>query len=147
MARPVSHTREDGIPPASSLEGKPPIGTDGLPGAALIGMLSRELKDAMRETRQELRSDMKDLRADISTLKTHADNHFYRTLYIFGAGFVAVVLLFAWGYTRADDRQIASSSKTDDRIAAQGTALTRIDQKLEDLLARIPPVQAPAPHK
>jgi hypothetical protein len=62
-------------------------------------------------------------------------------LYVFGAGFVALVAVFGWGYSRLDDR----FTRADERRESMEKTLTRIETKLEDLLQRIPPVQTPVP--
>ncbi len=42
---------------------------------------------------------------------------------------------------------VSAYFRLEDKIAALSTASTRIETKLDDLLARIPPVQPPAPRR
>jgi hypothetical protein len=107
---------------------------------AQTGALVRALQEALKESNANLRQDM-------SEIKTHTRADYHRTIYMFGAGFVLICCLFGWGYTRVDDHLSAAASRLDDKIATLSTTATRIDTKMEDLLARMPPVQTPIPHK
>jgi hypothetical protein len=51
--------------------------------------------------------------------------------------------MLIFGYFKLDDRIV----KLEDRVNGFSNTLVRIDTKLEDLLARIPPVQTPPPQR
>jgi hypothetical protein len=83
---------------------------------------------------QEFRDDIKDI-------KSEQKSDFRIVLAMFGAGFVILGGMLFVGYFRLDDRM----GRLEDKVNATTSALVRIDTKLEDLLARIPPTQTPAP--
>jgi hypothetical protein len=111
---------EGGAPPSLS------------PTAAQTGVLVRALQEGLRDS-------VTDLRREISELKRSTDGDYHRLLYIFGAGFIAIVVLFAWGYTRLEDRFITVSDKLSDQIESLQNTTVKVDTKLGDLLERIPP--------
>jgi hypothetical protein len=84
---------------------------------------------------------IREFRDDIREIKHDQKTDFRIIIGMFGAGFIAVAGMLIFGYFRVDDRII----KLEDRVNALSTTLVRIDTKLEDLLARIPPTQTPAP--
>lgn len=86
---------------------------------------------------------VREFRDDIREIKRDQKADFRIVISMFGAGVVVVVGMLIYGYFRIDDR----ITKLEDRVNGMGTTLTRIDTKLEDLLARIPPAQSPLPHK
>jgi hypothetical protein len=113
----------------------PPAGPPPFPGAAQTGMLVRALEDALVDPRK-----------DITNLQTSTRTDFWRLLCSFAAGFVLLATMLVVGYHWLDDRIIVQSArledriaKTDDRVNSLGSLLTRVDQKLQDLLDRIPP--------
>jgi hypothetical protein len=59
------------------------------------------------------------------------------------AGFGAVLFALAGGYLLLDNK----ISRLAERIDAQSVTITRIETKLDDLIARIPPVATPAPRR
>ena len=131
----MSDLRASGQPPDDS--GQPPsVSTN----AAQTGTLVRAVQDALRESTA-------DFRRDISEIRGHSRGDFYRLLYIFGAGFVALAIVFGWGYSRLEDRFTAVSTKIEDKVDSLEKALIKVDTKLDDLLARIPPAVTPAPQK
>jgi hypothetical protein len=79
---------------------------------------------------------LKDLKDDVKDIKSHRHSDFVFHISLLGAGFILLAGMLIAGYFKLDDR----ISKIED-------ASTRIDTKLEDLLARIPPVQAPIPRR
>ncbi|HEY1981099.1 MAG TPA: hypothetical protein VGH13_13525 [Xanthobacteraceae bacterium] len=90
---------------------------------------TRQIVEAVRDTVSGLTSDVKAIR-----------DYRYTDLLLhigaFAAGIILVVTLILNVYSRLDDK-----------IQTLSTLTTRADTKLEDLLQRIPPVQAPAPHR
>ena len=88
---------------------------------------------------------LRDFREDLVEVKTRAHTDFFRTLWVFGVGFVLlagmVIEAYRWA---ADDLRLASTrlenriDKVDDRVVTTGNTLTRVDQKLQDLLDRVP---------
>jgi ABC-type transporter Mla subunit MlaD len=137
MSEQYGPPRGEGPPPPRSLEGAAP---DISAQAAQTRQLVQALENALRDSMADLRKDVGEIKA-----RSHADYH--RLLYIFGAGVAALVAVFGWGYNRLDDRLIAVGDKITDRAAIISTDLARIDQKLDDLIARIPPVPTPPPHR
>ena len=126
--------RGDTEPPAEG--GPPPLS----PAAAQTGVLVRALQDGLRDS-------VSDLRREISELKAHAHTDYNHLLYIFGAGFIAIAVLFGWGYSRLEDRFFNVSTKIDDRLGSLEKAVIKVDTKLGDLLERIPPIPTPAPRR
>lgn len=88
------------------------------------------------------RAVVQEVKDDIREIKKDQKVDFRIVLGIFGAGFVILGTMLIVGYFRLDDR----ITKLDDKISSLSTTLVRIDTKLEDLLARIPPTQT-APHR
>jgi hypothetical protein len=108
----------------------------------------------VRAVQAAVRDGLSDIKTDLVRIESRGDAHFHRLLLIFGAGFLAVASAFGWGYTRMDDHIVASTSRLEDKItrledklATLGNNQTRTDQKLQDLLDRVPPVQTPLPHR
>jgi hypothetical protein len=79
---------------------------------------------------------VKDLKDDVRDIKSHRHSDFVFHITIFAAGFVILAGMLITGYF-----------KLDERISKLTDASTRVDTKLEDLLARIPPVQTPVPRR
>jgi hypothetical protein len=90
---------------------------------------TRLIVEAVKESVAELKSDVKDIRSHrVSDLVWHVST--------LAAGFVLLAGMM-----------IAAYFKIDDKISDISKASTRIETKLDDLVQRIPPVQAPAPLK
>ena len=65
----------------------------------------------------------------------------------FAAGFVLLAGMLIFGYLRIDDKLTSLDSKTSGKVDGLTVTSTRIETKLEDLLQRIPPVQAAPPRR
>lgn len=129
--------RDDAGEPPS--DGAAPIS----PHAAQTRMLASALESTLRDCLVDLRRDVADLRREVGALTLRASDDFRNLLYIFGAGFVLVTGILAVGYFRLDDRLSTELSKTNEQVSSIGTTTTKIDTKLDDLLARIPPAITP----
>jgi hypothetical protein len=70
-----------------------------------------------------------------------SDNRWY--LGVFGIGFLTLAGLFISGYLLISTK----FDKVVDEIKPIDRTVIRLEQKLDDLIARIPPVQTPAPRK
>jgi hypothetical protein len=132
----MSDLRASSAGPPDDSGQPPPIS----PHAAQTGALVRAIQDALKDSIAELKRE-------ISETRTHSREDFHRLLYIFGAGFVAIAVLFAWGYSRLEDRFIAVSTKIDDKVDTLSNTVIKVDTKLGDLLERIPPAQTQVPRK
>jgi hypothetical protein len=105
---------------------------------------TRQLVQALETA---LRDSMAELHKEVAEIKTRSHTDYHRLLYIFGAGVAALIAVFGWGFARLDDRLIAIGDRLSDRVAEVATSQARTDQKLDDLIARIPPVPSPPPHR
>jgi hypothetical protein len=72
------------------------------------------------------------VRALESKVAEHRHSDFVFMISVFGVGFIALAGMLIVGYFRLDDRISGLSEK-----------MTRTETKLEDLLARIPPIPTP----
>jgi hypothetical protein len=90
---------------------------------------TRQIVEAVKASIADLASDVKDIR-----------NYRYTDLLLhigaFAGGIILVVTLVLNVY-----------SKLDDKIQTLSTASTRMETKLDDLIARIPPVQTQPPRR
>jgi hypothetical protein len=98
----------------------------------------RIIVKVVEDSVQELKQEVKGIKAD-----RHSD--FVLTVSVFAAGFVILAGMLIFGYFRLDDKIEAISTRLDGRLEILTIDATRIDTKLEDLLARIPPAQTPVP--
>jgi hypothetical protein len=116
------------------------------PIAQQTGMLVRAVQEAVQDS-------VGHLRTEIAQVHVHARSDLKWTMAAFAAGFVLLGGMIFEAYhwvdghvgtsvTRLEDK----ISKTDDKVDALGISQARIDQKLQDLLDRIPPVPTPPPH-
>lgn len=144
MSEQFGPEREEGAPLPGTQEGMPPHIN---PAAAQTGQVVRAVQDAVRQ-------GLSDIKADLTKIETRSHTDYHRLLYIFGAGFLALAAMTIEAYRWGHEDLIAASSKvetriekTDDRVVSMGNSLSRIDQKLQDLLERIPPVQTPPPRR
>jgi len=78
-------------------------------------------------------------------VNTRSDHRF--VLKIFGSGFVLICTFVIGGFLWLSDRFENSSLRVSDKIENLNVRSQRVDTKLEDLLARIPPIQNPVPTK
>jgi hypothetical protein len=90
-------------------------------GAAQTRLLIKAIEDTV-----------KDLKDDVRDIKSHRHSDLILHLSVFVAGFLVLGGMLIAGYFRLDDR-IDKLTETS----------IRVDTKLEDLLQRLPPVQAP----
>jgi hypothetical protein len=96
-----------------------------IPTGGAANVLVREFKDDIREIKRDQKID------------------FRIVIGMFATGFVIIAGMLVFGYFRVDDRVI----KLEDRVNGLNTTLVRIETKLEDLLARMPPAQTAPPHR
>jgi hypothetical protein len=82
---------------------------------------------------ESLQAGMKDVR--------HSD--FVYMISIFGAGFVALAALSLVLYARLDEKY----TKMDEKVNALISSSVELKTLLDDLIQRIPPVQAPPPRR
>jgi hypothetical protein len=94
-------------------------------GGSATNVIVREFRDDIREIKRDQKTDFRILTG------------------IFGTGVVVIGGMLFYAYFRIDDK----ITKLEDRVSVLTTTVTRIDTKLEDLLARIPPAQTPVPHR
>jgi hypothetical protein len=85
---------------------------------------------------EAVKESVADLKLDVKEIKGYRFGDLFKYLSALAA---AVVLL--------GGMMIAVYFKIEDKIHTLSTASTRIEQKLDDLILRIPPVQTPAPRK
>ena len=95
-------------------------------GAAHTRLVVQEIKDDIREIKRDQKVDFQKITAGMII-----------------AGFLILGGMLFFGYFRLDDR----ITRLEERVNGLSTTLVRIDTKLEDLLARIPPAQVPPPHR
>ena len=84
----------------------------------------------------QLDASIKDIRDDIGEIKDHRHSGFRWQVTVLGAGFILLATMFIVGYMRLEDR-----------IDPLSISNTKIETKLDDLLARIPPAVTPAPKR
>ncbi len=89
-----------------------------------------------------LTAKVDDLKVDISTLKGEGPSNFTKLLRWGGGAVIFVLLALTAGYLRLEDKIEASSAKVEDHINSTNLTMTKATTQLEDLLARIPPVQS-----
>jgi len=82
----------------------------------------------------QLETSIRETRADIRDLKDHRHADFRWHITILGGGFLLLAGMFIAGYLRLEDR-----------IDPLTKSSIRIETKMDDLLARIPPVPTPPP--
>jgi hypothetical protein len=83
---------------------------------------TRQIVDAVRNSISPLENA-------VDRLQTGRIDDMWRFLYIYGGGVVLVVGMFLLGYLRLSDR-----------VDGLDKSNVRIEQKLDDLIARIPPI-------
>jgi hypothetical protein len=114
---------------ASTQEAGPPIETANVTPMDGGTAQTRQIVEAVKASVSELRQDVKDIK-----------NYRYTDLLLhIGA--------FAGGIVLVVGMMVAAYFKLEDKISAVSTSNTRMETKLEDLLARIPPVQTPPPRR
>jgi hypothetical protein len=86
---------------------------------------------------------VREFRDDIREIKRDQKADFRIVAGMLVAGVIIVVGMMLYAYFRIDDR----ITKLEDKVNVMSTTLTRVDTKLEDLLARMPPVQTPPPRR
>ena len=96
--------------------------------SAAVGQ-TRMIVDAVKESVAELKADVKDI-------KGHRHTDFVWIIGVFATGFLVLLGAMATAYLRLDDK-VSELSKSQ----------TRMETRLEDLIARIPPAQTPLPKK
>ena len=87
------------------------------------------LGSTFAQTRQIIEAVMPEVQKD-----RNAD--IWRYLGVYAFGFLTLAGMFLFGYLRLTDK-----------IEPIDRTVIRIEQKLDDLIARIPPVQTPAPRR
>ena len=76
------------------------------------------------------------LEGDVKAIRDYRYTDLLLHIGAFAGGIILVVTMMVAAYFRLDDK-----------LSAVSTSNTKIETKLEDLLARIPPVATPAPRK
>jgi hypothetical protein len=114
-----------------------------------------------RELVRALREELGGIRQELSEIKSHARTDHFRVLGALAAGFIVLLTGFAVGYMRVDDKIDRVSEKVEDKfdklsdrlggidgkLSTDQGAFVRVQTQLDDLIARIPPVQSPPPHR
>lgn len=99
------------------------------PMDAGVTPVTRVLIDAVKESVSDLKSDVKEIKAQrFPDLLWHI------------AGLVGLGVILG-------GMMLTVYFKLEDKISALSTSSAKIETKLEDLIARIPPVQAPVPKR
>jgi len=112
------------------LEAEPPRSMANVAPIEMAGSgHTRILIDAVKETVAELKTDVHEIRS-----------HRFSDLLWHISGLVALAMVLG-------GMLIAGYFKIEDRLSNLSTTSTRIETKLDDLIARIPPVQATLPKK
>ena len=106
-----------------------------------------------------------EIKDDIREIRAHRHSDFVHILEIFGTGFLVLAGMLVAAYFIVDSKFDKADSKVDriikeqtekadrlfkessERVEKLSNSATRIDAKLEDLLARIPPVPSPVPQR
>ena len=117
--------QEESVPPGQ-LPNVPPD----LPGTAQTRLLIQTIED-----------NLKDVKGDIKDIKKYRHSDFVYMIAMLAGGFVLLAGMLIATYFIIDSKFEKLSEKVD-RLSISST---RVDVKLEDLLARIPPVQTPVP--
>lgn len=76
-------------------------------------------------------ASVKDLKGDLRDVKNNRHSDFVYLISVFAGGFLLLAGMFIFGYL-----------KIADKIDAQTISNAKIETKLDDLVARIPPVQS-----
>jgi archaellum component FlaC len=118
----MANTQDINAEPPGRLANVPP---DISSGAAHTRIVVQEIKDDIRDIKKDQKTDFRSIGGMVI------------------AGFLILGSMLMFGFFRIDDR----ITKLDDKVNGLSTTLTRIDTKLEDLLARIPPTSTPVPQR
>jgi hypothetical protein len=86
---------------------------------------------------------LKDVKDDLGEIKNHRHSDFVHMVQMYGAGFVLLAGMLIAAYFIIDGK----FDKLGERVDRLSTTSTRVDVKLEDLLARIPPAPTPPPQR
>jgi hypothetical protein len=114
---------------ANSQEAGPPRETANVTPMEPGSMQTRIIVEAVK-------ASVSTLEANVKEIRDYRYTDLWRHLAAFAAGIVLVVGMLITVYFKIEDKmQILS------------TTSTRIETKLDDLIARIPPVQTPAPRR
>ena len=90
-----------------------------------------------------IESQVADLRSDVKDIKDHRHPDFVWMITVFGGGFLFLLIAFAYGYLNVANKIDTQIAKT----AERDVTLARIETKLDDLIARVPPIQTPVTTK
>jgi hypothetical protein len=108
----------------------------------------------VRAVQEAVEGSVGHLRTEIGKVQTHARSDLKWTLAALAAGFVLLGGMMFEAYHWVDEHITTAAfrledklSKTDDKVGTLGINQARTDQKLQDLLERIPPVPTPPPHR
>jgi hypothetical protein len=110
-------------------EAGPPINTANVTPIDAGTAQTRQIVDAVRLSVASLHADVKEIR-------DYRYTDLWRHLAAFATGIVLVVGMMSAVYF-----------KIEDKIQTLSTTTTRIQTKPDDLIARVPPIQAPVPRK
>jgi len=137
MSEAYGPSRPEGTPPPDQQVGTPPPRAH--PGVEQARLAAQLLGPAIVDLREEIREARKNHRTEFIIL-----------ISAFAAGFLVLAGMAIEAYRWSHDDMIAEIARINtrlDRVEQQQSAsqdtLVRADTKLEDLLARIPPIQTP----
>jgi hypothetical protein len=114
---------------ANPQEAGPPLDTANVTPMDGGTAQTRQIVEAVKASVSELRQDVRDI-------KEYRYTDLWRQIGAFAAGIVFVVSAMVAAYLRLDDK-----------LSSLSISNTRLETKLEDLLARIPPVPTPPPQR
>jgi len=116
--------------PSMQMEPEPPKSMANVAPAEMAGAAhTRILIDAVKESVADLKSDVKDIKS-----------HRFADLLWHIAGLVGLAIILG-------GMMSAAYFKLEEKISNLSIASTRVETKLDDLIARIPPVPTPPPKK
>lgn len=113
-------------------EAQPPRELPNVPADVGGSGQTRLIIQAIEPTLSEIKGEMRDVR--------RAASGDFKWLI---GGFILIGGMMIAGYFRLDDR----ISKIEEKFQTLSIMTTKIETRLEDLLQRIPPIQAPAPRR
>jgi hypothetical protein len=119
------HPEQEGVPPSSVANVTPDI-------SATVGqtrLIAKEVVQAVEVAVVELKADVREIKG-----------HRITDLFWHIGAFTGIFILLAGA-------MIAAYLKLEDKISTLSTAATRIETKLDDLIARIPPIQTQPPQR
>jgi len=133
VAEEPHHTLREVTTPADDMAVTTPISGE----AAAARLRIKAVEDGVAE-----------IKNDIRDIKNHRHSDIVHTMEVFGGGCVLLAGMLIGAYFIIDskfDKVDGKFEKLNERFDKLSTTMTRVDTKLEDLLARIPPIPTPPP--